>query len=182
MNTPIPSSNGLILRSVIHSSVLENSLLKGSAIALIGVFLIFISYYHLLPLSEAWANLFLWAGFLLIAAGLIPYKKLSRLQINPDILYVDDDEAHLIRAKVTRLSIPIEQIVDVAYMDTHGVNGLLLQLEKGHNISIPKDIVKATQKLASKDPTKTYSNAILLPHFPERSAIELREHVFINRQ
>lgn len=174
----------LVLRSVIRSSFIEKHLLKGSCIALVGVLTLFIAYYSYTPLIQTFSQLFLWIGIALIAAGLIPYKKLSKLEIDPYVLYADTTELSLMTRQKCLLKIPLILIQHVSHVETSNIFGMALHLHSQSAIVLPKEVVRATKK-AKKEFSKslhTDSTILVLPYFTETSTAQFSDHLITARE
>ncbi len=171
----------LILRSVIRSSILEQHLLQGSCIAFVGVAVLFFTYYDLLPIIDGWASIFMWIGFGLIAIGLIPYKKLTRLEVNPYLVYVDSQELSLIFRQKCLMKLPLHLIRDVSHFETNKLFGMAISFENKdiYSVPVPRVIEKATKKAMAlqSQPSCPNHKTIVIPYLTETSTREFSSHL-----
>jgi hypothetical protein len=82
----------ITLRTTVSNELLHQALFKGTFFAAIGCFiLIFASVALPVKVLAPWGWAFIVLAVGLIAYGLIPYKKLSRLQLHPHKLILTED-------------------------------------------------------------------------------------------
>ena len=170
----------LILRSIIRSSTLEASLFKGCCIAFCGISLLFAAYYGLLPLEKEWSLGCMWIGGFLIAFGLIPYKKLSSMELKPYLIYVDNKELILILQERCLLKLPLESIKKVFHIESKGISGMAITLKSSIPLpaKIPKEVTKATKKIFTKEETlNSHYQTFVIPYFGKNSATEFSNHL-----
>lgn len=110
--------NVLVLRSSIPSSLLRKTLLRGFAVACLGILiLLFAGSYLPIEFLHKWGwSLFL-IGLGLITFGMLPYRRLSRLEIKPNELILLDSGhiAFSLRGRKL-LTIPLHSIAQMRYI------------------------------------------------------------------
>lgn len=118
----------LTLRTTVTSSMLKKTLMRGCIPAFVGILLIAIGGATLPPESlQFWGLPLLAIGLGLITYGLLPYRKLSRLQLNPDQIKVfDQDHLLYIKKGTPLLSIPCEAISNIDYLEEKDRYGIVL--------------------------------------------------------
>lgn len=135
------------METVVTESLLSRTLIRGSVLAGLGIALI-------LAISLEWPGfwtipLFL-AGLGLIAWGLVPYRQLTKLQLNPHKLEITDGKLRYIRPKERTLVIPLSEIESVEHVETKRIYGLKIRTKKGERF---------------------------MPYFPESVTVELHRAI-----
>jgi len=123
------------LRTTILTSYKNRALLHGSVIAGVGVAIIFL-FYFIAPLHSLgiWAYL---VGLILIAIGLIPYRKLSHLELHPHILEMNAESLIYTRRGKEPMVIARKDITDITFFEKKNSYGIVLTLRsKGKNITL----------------------------------------------
>ncbi len=116
----------LHLHTTIKKELLKKNLFRGSLIAISGLVIIWLSYF-LLPSSK---SSLLWViGALFIAYGLIPYKRISQLQIHPHTLEISS-EGVLYSQKNKHLFIPWAEVTSAHFIETGSWYGICLVLKE----------------------------------------------------
>lgn len=125
MPTPV-----FIIRTTISTRLTRRALFKGALIALPGVIgwwlgAIFLSP----PLLKGWGvGLFL-VALALIAAGLLPYRRLSRKQLHPDsLISLDGKQLLYLYEGKPILTLPLRSIAATHYIDEGTVYGIAIRL------------------------------------------------------
>ena len=159
------------LRSSIKSSYKRYVLFRGTLIAVIGALLIVMSGIYL-PVQEMriWGLPALVVGVGLIALGLLPYRRLSRLEDKPNEIILLDKEFQFFTKGKKVFTIPYASIDKIDHMDNRCCYGIALWIKKS-----PEQKVIVHDKKASF--SKKQNGDIFLPNFTERSYEILREHV-----
>lgn len=114
------------MKSVIKDKLLRKALFKGTVIALCGLSFIFFA-----AIKGVLSLLILSVGLILITIGLFPYKKLSKLQLEPHKL--ENDGEHLIFIKSggkPLFKIDLKSIEKIEYVEKKGFYGLGVLLKR----------------------------------------------------
>lgn len=161
----------LILNTSITLSLKRYVLFRGIALAALGCVLLLLGGIYI-PADKmgSWGfALFISAG-LLVTAGMLPYRKLSKLEMNPSLLKITSHQnlEYYIKGRKS-LIIPLSSIRKTGFFETHRYYGICLWL----TAPIPQknaafDIVKY-QALSRKG----YKCDLYLPYFTKRSYDEL---------
>lgn len=169
--------NVLILRSSISSSLLRNTLLRGFAVAFFGILILLCAGSYLpVEFLHRWG----WSLFLislgLITLGMLPYRRLSRLQIKPNELILSDSN-HIVFSQRGRelLTIPMQSIARMSYIFHPRLYGIALWLRPAPLKPIlvhqsPKEIEnmrRLGQQLGNAD--------LFFPYFNQRAYDELMD-------
>lgn len=167
----------LTLRSSIKPSLKKSKLIRGTLLSLIGVSLWF---YGGLFLSTATLTIFGWPiliiGGILIAGGLIPYRKLVRLENKPNELTVTDlEELYFSMQEVPMFKIALENVEEMAFLDDdrrYGI-GVWIKHPKSKNVIVLHPSLELNAYL--RDCQKYYFCDLFFPFFTKRSFQELEE-------
>jgi hypothetical protein len=137
----------------LKGSFYRKKMVQGMLIALLGLGIIF----FLGPLVKPPLGFFiLLLGVFLIAFGLIPLRRLSRLDQNPDELIVSGDQMHYIAGGKPVFSVPVKNISDLHYVEEANRWGIALTLRDQQDIIV-------------HDPHFKPSARFFLPYFERRS-------------
>lgn len=161
----------LTLRSSLPSSLLRDTLFRGSILAIIGLALIIYSGIFLSPSElRTWGFFLVILSFIIIALGLIPYRRLTRLELNPyKLTAVERDHLEFQMTNQT-IDIPFSAIEKMTYIQNGNIYGI------GLHIKPEFSILKAELKSRA---LKYYQNRfhvdLFFPYFSQRSFHELEE-------
>jgi hypothetical protein len=151
-------------------------LLRGSAIAGIGALILLIAGATVPPQDlSIWGWPIIIVSFGLIAIGLIPYRRLSRLEDKPSkLVLTDDNEIIYIVNDRKRVTIPYDSIEKMEYLKNSNIYGIGLWLKKNNNLKpvVHDPLFNAIghQKIAQK----RFGCDLFLPFFSERALAELQ--------
>lgn len=169
----------LILRSVISSELMKNVLFRGFAIAFAGMFLLLAAGVFI-PFSilQYWGWIIFLLSLGLIAWGLIPYRRLSRLQLKPNELILSEGHLLSFNSKGNRvLSLPFQSIDKLSYVDHAQCYGIAVWLKSSPHPLIVVYQFKEVEKLKKKG--REMGNAdLFFTYFNQRSYKELVEWQF----
>ncbi|MDP1879461.1 MAG: hypothetical protein Q8K60_00810 [Parachlamydiaceae bacterium] len=118
------------LKTTISSPFLKHALMKGlwiSSIGLVGILIagVFIPVIYL----KTWGWLIFLIGIGFIAGGMIPYKKLSKLQLKPNELLVFSNHLEFYSKGEKKLTIPLNSIDKIEYFENKNFYGIGLFLK-----------------------------------------------------
>lgn len=137
--------------SSIAPELKRRTLLKGTVFAALGALLLLWGGAGLdLPTLSKWGWLIFLVAIGLIALGLIPYRRLNRLENNPYELRVDNQAITLLHQGNKLFAYPIDAISRVGYYKRDDLYGIKIWLKEGLE-------------------KKHYGADIFLPYFSERS-------------
>lgn len=165
------SAEQLKLRSSVKPTLMRFVLIRGTILGFIGACLLLYGALFLpAETLKMWGFPILILALILIAVGLIPYRRLTRRERYPDELIVDGSNTiHFnIRGEPT-FSIPLQNMERYSYLEKGRLYGLgiwLKQPEKDkieiHNSKFDLEKYKLTSQ-------KQYECDIFLPFFTQRS-------------
>jgi len=162
------------IRSSIKSALKKRVLFKGTLLAGIGVCILFYSG-TMLPaekLQEWGLGLFL-LSFLLIAMGMLPYRRLTQLEMVPNEIIFEDEGLLYVQKQQTLLWIPLQSIDKCWYVEKGDRYGIAFVFKKPR----PAQIVKYHKKIKLQ---KWEGSELFLPYFTQRSVKELNESLIGN--
>ena len=168
----------LVIRSSISSSLLKKTLLRGGAIAFLGVIILLIGGVSLsLNFLNHWGWLLFIISLALITRGMLPYRHLSRLESNPDklIFYESNCIAYCKMEKII-CAIPIQFIEKINYFSDSEHYGIAFWLKRSSDEMNPNiiDSKYPIEMKKIKKQRKEYGDAdLFIPYFNERGYREL---------
>jgi hypothetical protein len=172
----------LVVRSSISSALLKTTLLRGFAIAFIGIcILLFAGSFLSVEFLHKWGwSLFLIAlGF--ITLGLLPYRNLSRLQIKPnELILLNVNSIAYVQRGHKILTLPIVSIAQISYISyPHSpVYGIAVWFKPS---SVERIIIHQSLKeidYMRKQGQKMGNADIFLPYFNQHAYDELMDWLF----
>lgn len=166
----------LALKSIIKPSLKKVALLRGTILGILGIALwlyggIFLSTNSL----TIWGWPIFIVGLLLITWGLLPYRKLTRLENNPNEIIVTDLEELYFKQGTPVFKIALENIEEMAYVDNNSHYGIGLWIKKPQTKNILVLHPTLDLKAYLKDCQNRYFCDVFLPNFSKRSFKELEE-------
>lgn len=155
------------VRSSIKPRLMRHIILRGSIFAVMGS-LIFLYAGIFMPVAilSAWGIPLLFIAGGLLAIGLLPYRRLSRLERKPDELAANESSLifhHLGRPVMT---IPVTSIKRMAYLDHGNKYGIGLWLKD----PLPEKIIIHDRRYK---PDASFNADLFFSYFTERSYQEL---------
>lgn len=158
-------NNNLKLRSSIRSSLLRFTLWKGTLMAALGAsVLLYAGLYMPVDTLNKWGLPMLLVGGGLITLGLLPYRKLKRLEIKPDELMLSETHLQFTSQGKLMITIPLQSIDKTAY------------LEEGRQYGIGVWLKKPLPRLpSSQQKMQRFGCSLFFPYFSERAYTLLRE-------
>lgn len=121
----------LKVRSSIKPILLQNAVMRGTILGILGLCLLLVGGILLPPsLLRYWGLPLLLLGGGLIAWGLIPYRRLRRLELRPNELVAVEDRllTYFSNGKPV-LSIPLVSIREISHLDSESDYGIKVMLE-----------------------------------------------------
>ena len=167
----------LILKTSISTPLLRHTLFLGMLLASLGILgLILASVYIDLADMRRWG----WLVFLiclgLITIGMLPYRRLVRVQMNPNELHlVDSNHLQYYSKGRSLLTLPFNSIAKVDYIDKKTLYGIAIWLKPPPNQPV---IVHQCRKMvdALRQQGQRLAEAdLFFPYFNQRAFQELVE-------
>lgn len=139
----------MTLRTSVKPQLLKWVLFLGSFFAILGACLLLFSGIAL-PVDslKKWGPLLFLLSLGLIAGGLIPYRRLQKLEVNPDQLVILEKGLIYKRAGVQEWQLPFDSIQSADYIDNPWRYGILLHVENSWDIFLPYFTKRAYEELA----------------------------------
>lgn len=169
----------LRLKTTVSTPILKHALIKGffiSCIGLIGILIagIFIPVLYL----KIWGWMIFILGIGFIAAGMIPYKKLAKLQLKPNELFVLPTHIEFYSNGKKNLTVPLSSIEKIEYYENKKIYGLSLFLKHPppEKIIIHKN-GRWIDKMRREAQKYSQSDLFFL-YFNRRTFKELQEHLY----
>lgn len=157
------------ITTTIHASLLRKFLLRGTLIAGLGAFLLLLGG-TLLPLHtlQIWGIPVMVVAFVLIAMGLVPYRRLAKKQIHPDKLLCEEEQWTFVYRGKPLFKIPAQSIDTLTFREEGEVYGLCFQLKRPleKQISVMKKGSLITRFMQE-------GCDLFLPYFSKRAHTEL---------
>lgn len=130
--------NSTTLRTSVSPSLLKWRLYLGSFLAGAGAFLLlFSSIYLSTSALEKWGFLILILGLGLIAVGLIPYRKLQRLEIKPNELILSEHGLAYYKGGSLQWKLPYASIHSMQFLESAWSYGIALDVEGRFDLFLP---------------------------------------------
>lgn len=167
----------LTLRSSIKASLKKQTIIRGTILGGLGISL---WLFGAIALPENTLNFWGWPilliGGILIVIGLLPYRRLSRLENRPhEIVVTDLEELYCSMHGTPFFKIALENIEEMAYLDDENRYGIGLWIKLPKNKYIEVLYPSLVLETYLKDCQKHYFCDVFLPFFSKRSFEELEE-------
>jgi hypothetical protein len=129
----------LKLRTSIKPDLMRSVLFRGSFLGGLGVILLAATGAFLpVPILSRWGIPIFLTSMGLIAVGMLPYRKLTRLEKNPDEILISEDEQFVYRRKgKVVFAIPLSSINSCTYVDDASHYGIEITLKEGQKYFLP---------------------------------------------
>lgn len=169
------TTDSIKLFSTIKPDVLRKSLFKGTFLASLGV-IILIAVTTYLPLESmaTWGTLFLLVGGGLMVYGLIPYRKLVRMESDPsELILIDNQYLQFITFKKQQYTIPLTMIDKTEYVEKGDDYGIAIWFKEAVDDKVVVHNQKLNmQKITAKSKEK-YECDLFIPYFGRRAYTRL---------
>jgi hypothetical protein len=161
----------LKFRSSINKKLKRWILFKGTLIALLGIlFLIWSAIYLTTSKLSTWGPIIIFTGLGLIIYGLLPYRKLTYLEMHPNEIIVDRDLSIHVKLKGKLVfSIPHGRLKSLSYFERKNEYGIAIHLQ-------PYDLEKIViydlgfnLLIFQKDSLRHYDCDLFLPYFSKKT-------------
>jgi hypothetical protein len=165
-----------IIRTVISSQLMKRTLLTGFAIALIGILGLLLGGIFLSLLSlQTWGLTLFLLSLGLITWGLLPYRRLSSLQLKPnEFSLVDADHLAFYAKGKKMMTIPLKSIDRLSYISQATLYGIAFWL-KPQPASPVIIHQRASEVYALRQKGHQLGADLFFPYFNQRAYDELVE-------
>jgi hypothetical protein len=169
--------DSITLRTTIKRGLKRFLIIRGSLLALIGITLLVYSGAFISPQTLTNWGIALWlVSFFFIAWGLIPYKRITKLESNPNTLTVTNDgNLHYLRHGHDLLTFPLKSITKIKYVEEKGLYGIAVDLDPEDEPHIPNPPLSVIMQMFLIPMKKRHKFDRFFPYFSERTARELNE-------
>lgn len=145
------------LRTSIKTPLMRRVVLRGSFLALLGAaILLYAGVVMPVDSLSIWGLPLLLVSGSLITLGLLPYRKLTRLEKKPDELIISENQIQYIVRGKSSLTIPQQNIARTAYVEHGNMYGICVWLKH-------------------PTPNKNSRYDLFFPYFSEKAALTLQE-------
>lgn len=159
----------LKLRSSIKPALHRYVLFRGTSLAFIGAILLL--YHGIFVRAEelgSYGFLVITLGIGLIALGLLPYRRLTKLEKEPHEIWIIEDSSVCFRSRGKNIvSIPLNMIKKVEHLDEGREYGIALSMQP--SFLDGRELQQISKKSKGCD--------LFLPYFTKRSFDELQNHL-----
>lgn len=168
-------TDAIKLFSTVKSSLLKATLFRGSLAGVLGIVLLICATAYL-PAAKLtiWGGPILLVGGGLMVYGLIPYRRLTKMEEQPSELYLaDDDYMQLIAGGKQQYTIPMDMIQKTEYIDRGNDYGIAIwfvpnaankMIIHNHRLNVARYLKKSRQR---------YACDLFIPYFGRRSYTRL---------
>lgn len=164
----------VILRSSINATLKGTTLKKGASFTLFGGSLFLITAFMPLSILTTYGLPLFIVSCLLIAQGLVPYRRLLLEEIHPNEIHFDGHELYFLKKKNPLFKLKKEDIETINFIENKKGYGISLQIKK----PLDKQVVVLTSKrrfmrylISSK--RMAHTGDLYLPFFTKRAYQEL---------
>lgn len=163
------------LFSTIKPSLLRNSLMRGSIAALLGVLLLILAAAYLPPSAMMhWGLPILLAGGGLMVYGLIPYRRLIRMEEEPnELLLIGENCLQLFSFGKLQYTLPMAMIHKTEYFDAGNDYGIAIWFSEGGENKIIVHNHRLNMARCLSNSRKRYGCDLFIPYFGRRSYMRL---------
>ncbi|MEM1282501.1 MAG: hypothetical protein AAGG81_03000 [Chlamydiota bacterium] len=163
------------LFSTIKPTLLRATLFRGTLLASLGVFLlIFVTTYVPTEGMISWGLFFLLAGGGLMVYGLIPYRRLQRMENDPsELVILEGEHLQLISFGVQQYTIPLNKVEKIEYLEKGQEYGIGIWF----NSEVDDRVIVHNQRLnvarLMKKSQQKFGCDLFIPYFGRRSYTRL---------
>jgi len=166
------------IRSSIKPKLLRVTLKKGALIGGAGALTLLLAG-TLLPLEQLkiWGLPALVVGFVLISVGLLPYRKLTRLELKPHELHYDGEFFLFLQQGKPLFKIPEESVEKMCYVEKEQMYGIAIWLKRPIEEKVRVLQPHFQFEAFVSDSAQRFEGCdLFLPYFTERSWKELEDY------
>lgn len=166
----------LTIYSAISPTLIKTVLFKGSVIALLGIFILLLAgVFFPLSILQKWG----WVPFLVslgfVRWGLLPYRRLSHLQLEPyklNVVGLNNLTLYFKGKKI--LAVPLQAISHMKYVNHPTLYGIAIWLKRAPLPSVTIYQLAESKKLQQIGQKKGKAN-LFFPYFNQRAYCELMQ-------
>lgn len=160
-------NDGIKLFTTIKPNLLKYYLIKSTILSIFGISVLFLGGIFLPSYLLAYFGIpILLLGGALITWGMIPYKKINRLELKPNEILLTDSYFQYFESRKPIISIPIQQISEYDFFENDIDYGVKVYILNEHGI------IYHTKKLhLNRDNKGEY---FIFPYFPLRAFTRLK--------
>lgn len=167
----------MTIRTTISTQVLNHYLWQGFLLSLCGVIFLLGGGILLPPLYlKTWGLVLFLIGMGLITFGLLPYRRLSQLQLKPaELIFQDSHSFIYFLNKKAIMTVPVKSVSEFIFIENPYHYGIALKFKK--NIDLPVIVHQSPNEVEKmRRSGKKVANAdLFLPYFNKRAYNELIE-------
>lgn len=171
-----PPRESFTVRSVIKPELFRLTLKRGGWIAAAGAFILVLGG-TFLPLAylKVWGVPLFFAGLILIAIGWLPYRRLQRLEVNPNLLQYDGEFLIFAREGKPLFKIPEKSIAKFEYVEKEALYGAAIWLKKPVEDKVRILQSRFNLEAFIVDSASRFSCDLFLPYFTKMSIQEIKD-------
>lgn len=168
------------IRSCIKPAFKKKMLLQGSWVAGLGaILLVLTAVFMPVATLKFWGFPIFVFAILFITFGLLPYRKLTRLELNPDVITMQETQCTFTHRGCLLFTIPYAAIHKMEYLESshdYGIGIWFYHPSSPKVIVYPKACVKNYQNKRCKEEADLF-----LPYFSQKGFEELKEVWLISK-
>lgn len=165
------------IKTSVSSSWKSHILMRGTIMAVLGAAIMMIAGIALPPETMSnWGAILFFIGLFLIARGLLPYRRLTKLELNPDQLIVSDGTIHFLQGGRSVLRIPRRCIEAIRYVEESKLPyGLAFDFQWPLPAELKEDDPYFKWMKRRRNALKYFNADLFLPYFSKRAYRTLME-------
>ncbi|MFI0434925.1 MAG: hypothetical protein ACH350_04250 [Parachlamydiaceae bacterium] len=167
--------DSLIIHSSVSTYALKMRLLKGCTIASLGIAILVLSGIYL-PIESLhkWGGGLFFTSIGLITLGMLPYRRLAKLQLRPDeLIFLESDHVTFYHFGKKILTIPFESIKEISYFSHVRLYGIVMSIKSPFDGAIKMEGKGKNSVKMSQIKEKKKKNELFFPYFNRRAYEEL---------
>lgn len=170
-------SDQITIRTSIKSGLKRSLLIRGTVLAAIGMALLLYAGITIsLPVLSQWGAAIWLISIFLIALGMIPYRRVVKIENNPNqIMITDDGLVHYHRHGRDVFTLPLDAIEEVRFLEDMGLYGIAVTLKESEREKIPYPAISVVMQMFQWSLKRNHSFDRFFPFFSERGARKLQE-------
>lgn len=158
--------------TTVSSHVLKHFLVKGFAIAFLGALgLLYSGIFLSLSELQRWGFLIFLLSIGLVTYGLLPYRSLCRLQINPAQFVINAESLAFYSKRKKLLTLPLRSVAEIRYISDSMNYGIAVYFKPRSSPIVIHENLKEVQKLRQKG--VKVGASLFFPYFNRHAYNEL---------
>ncbi|TXI39307.1 MAG: hypothetical protein E6Q59_05155 [Nitrosomonas sp.] len=168
--------------SGIRQSLKTQVLKRGNVLAAFGILLWLLSGAFIpLHILAYWGTPIFLLGGLLIAFGMVPYRRLTYLESHPHRIIIErKGELHFLHRGKPLFSVSLVAIEKLSYRDDPALYGIALSLKPNSNVAFHRSNVKASSYIAEVQ--RRHDCDLFLPYFGKNAFQEIAREIETQKQ